>query len=99
MPETVDGVGNNSDAFPQNPEETVDSDGDGVGDNEDPEPEDPDIRTPDDISVEISNQSAYMISASILVLAFVILFARRRQPPQSPHQVSPFVSEESMWNE
>ena len=94
-----DGVGNNSDAFPQNPEETVDSDGDGVGDNEDPEPEDPDIRTPDDISVEISNQSAYMISGSILVLALVILFARRRQPPQNPHQVSPFVSEESVWNE
>jgi hypothetical protein len=94
-----DGVGNNSDAFPQNPEETVDSDGDGVGDNEDPEPEDPDIRTPDDISVEISNQSASMISGSILVLALVILFARRRQPPQSPHQVSPFVSEESVWNE
>jgi hypothetical protein len=94
-----DGVGNNSDAFPQNPEETLDSDGDGVGDNEDPEPEDPDIRTPDDISVEISNQSAYMISGSILVLALVILFARRRQPPQSPHQVSPFVTEQSMWSE
>lgn len=94
-----DGVGNNSDAFPQNPQETMDSDGDGVGDNEDPEPEDPDIRTPDDISVEISNQSAYLISGSILVLALVILFARRRQPPQSPHQVSPFVSEESIWNE
>lgn len=94
-----DGVGNNSDAFPQNPQETMDSDGDGVGDNEDPEPEDPDIRTPDDISVKISNQSAYLISGSILVLALVILFARRRQPPQSPHQVSPFVSEESMWSE
>ena len=94
-----DGVGNNSDAFPQNPQETMDSDGDGVGDNEDSEPEDPDIRTPDDISVEISNQSAYLISGSILVLALVILFARRRRPPQSPHQVSPFVSEESMWSE
>lgn len=94
-----DGVGNNSDAFPQNPEETMDTDGDGVGDNEDPEPEDPDIRTSDDISVKISNQSAYLISGSILVLALVILFARRRQPPQSPHQVSPFVSEESMWSE
>jgi hypothetical protein len=94
-----DGVGNNSDAFPQNPQETMDSDGDGVGDNEDPEPEDPDIRTPDDISVEISNQSAYLISGSILVLALVILFARRRQPPQSPHQVSPFVNEESIWSE
>jgi hypothetical protein len=94
-----DGVGNNSDAFPQNLQETMDSDGDGVGDNEDPEPEDPDIRTPDDISVEISNQSAYLISGSILVLALVILFARRRQPPQSPHQVSPFVNEESIWSE
>ena len=94
-----DGVGNNSDAFPQDPKETFDSDGDGVGDNADPEPNDPEIRTPDDITVEISNQSAFMISGSILILALVLLFARRRQPPQSSHQVSPFVTEESVWNE
>jgi hypothetical protein len=70
-----------------------------VGDNADPEPKDPKIRTPDDINVEITNQSSYMISGSILILAIVILFARRKQPPQDSHQVSPFVSEDSMWNE
>ena len=94
-----DGVGNNSDAFPDDPNENVDSDGDGVGDNADPEPKDPEIRTPDDINVEITNESAYLISGSILILAIVILFVRRKQPPQSSHQISPFVSEDSMWNE
>jgi hypothetical protein len=94
-----DGVGNNSDAFPDDPNENLDSDSDGVGDNADPEPKDPKIRTPDDINVEITNQSSYMISGSILILAIVILFARRKQPPQDSHQVSPFVSEDSMWNE
>tara|TARA_Y100000766_G_scaffold10193_1_gene7456 strand:+ start:604 stop:2283 length:1680 start_codon:yes stop_codon:yes gene_type:complete len=94
-----DGVGNNSDAFPDDPNENVDSDGDGVGDNADPEPKDPEIRTPDDINVEITNESAYLISGSILILAIVILFVRRKQPPQASHQISPFVSEDSMWNE
>jgi hypothetical protein len=94
-----DGVGNNSDAFPDDPNENVDSDGDGVGDNADPEPKDPEIRTPDDLNVEITNQSAYLISGSILILAIVILFVRRKQPPQASDRVSPFVSEDSMWNE
>jgi len=94
-----DGVGNNSDAFPDDPKENIDTDGDGVGDNADPEPKDPEIRTPDDINVEITNQSAYLISGSILILAIVILFVRRKKPPQATHQISPFVSEDSMWNE
>merc|ERR1712096_376002 len=32
-----DGVGNNGDAFPEDPKETADQDGDGVGDNADTE--------------------------------------------------------------
>ena len=37
----MDGYGDNSDAFPNNPNEWVDSDGDGVGDNSDLYPYDP----------------------------------------------------------
>ena len=36
-----DGVGDNGDAFPNDPNETADSDGDGVGDNGDAFPNDP----------------------------------------------------------
>lgn len=93
-----DGVGNNSDAFPQDENETLDTDSDGVGDNEDPEPENPDVRTPQDISVEISDSSSYLIAGSIVFLAIVILFVRRKQPPQSVNE-SPYVEEDSMWND
>ena len=37
----MDGVGDNADAFPLDPSETVDSDNDGVGDNADVFPLDP----------------------------------------------------------
>lgn len=94
-----DGVGNNSDAFPQDANETLDTDGDGVGDNADPEPEDPSIRSPEDINVEISDRSAYMISGSVLILAMVILFVRRKAPPQTSHHYSPHVEDDSMWNQ
>ena len=73
-----DGVGNNSDAFPQDANETMDSDGDGVGDNTDPEPDNPDVRTPQDISVEISDTSSYILAGAIVFLALVILFVRRK---------------------
>ncbi len=36
-----DGVGDNEDAFPTDPAETVDTDGDGIGDNSDPYPDNP----------------------------------------------------------
>ena len=93
-----DGVGDNSDAFPQDENETMDTDADGVGDNEDPEPENPDVSSPQDISVEISDSSSYIIAGSIVFLAIVILFVRRKQPPQ-PQINSHFVTDESMWNE
>jgi len=42
LPDTDgDGVEDNSDAFPNNPDEWADSDGDGVGNNEDPFPSNP----------------------------------------------------------
>jgi hypothetical protein len=93
-----DGVGDNSDAFPQDGNETMDSDGDGVGDNEDPEPENPDVRTPQDINVEISDTSSYLIAGSVMFLALVILFVRRKQPPNTIAK-SHFVEEESIWND
>ena len=93
-----DGVGNNSDAFPQDENETTDTDADGVGDNEDPEPENPDVSSPQDISVEISDSSSYIIAGSIVFLAIVILFVRRKQPPQAQMNTH-FVTDESMWND
>ena len=93
-----DGVGNNSDAFPQDENETIDTDADGVGDNEDPEPENPDVSSPQDISVEISDSSSYIIAGSIVFLAIVILFVRRKQPPQAQMNTH-FVTNESMWND
>ena len=93
-----DGVGNNSDAFPQDANETMDSDGDGVGDNTDPEPDNPDVRTPQDISVEISDTSSYILAGAIIFLALVILFVRRKAPPQVIDS-SAYVSQDSMWND
>ena len=93
-----DGVGNNSDAFPQDANETMDSDGDGVGDNADPEPDNPDVRTPQDISVEISDTSSYILAGAIVFLALVILFVRRKAPPQVIDSSS-YVSQDTMWND
>ena len=93
-----DGVGNNSDAFPQDSNETMDSDGDGVGDNADPEPENPEIRTPQDISVEISDTSSYILAGAVVFLALVIIFVRRKAPPQVIDS-SVYVSQDSMWND
>ena len=93
-----DGVGNNTDAFPQDANETIDTDGDGVGDNADPEPENPDVRTPQDLNVEISDRSSYLIAGAIVFLGIVILFVRRKQPPGVTTDTN-FVEEDSIWND
>ena len=93
-----DGVGNNTDAFPQDANETIDTDGDGVGDNADPEPENPDVRTPQDLNVEISDRSSYLIAGAIVFLGIVILFVRRKQPPGVTSDTT-FVKDDSIWNE
>ena len=93
-----DGIGNNADAFPQDANETIDTDGDGVGDNADPEPENPDVRTPQDINVEISDQSSYLIAGAIVFLGIVILFVRRKQPPGVTTDTN-FVEDDSIWND
>jgi hypothetical protein len=93
-----DGVGNNSDAFPQDANETLDTDGDGVGDNADADPQDPDIRYQDDIQINISDRSSYLISASIIILALVLFLRRPKTPNQA--ESSPFVDEsDSIWSE
>ena len=95
-----DGVGNNTDAFPQDANETMDTDGDGVGDNADPEPEDPTISSPADIDVNVSDSSAYLIAGSMVFLALVIIFVRRRPPPnQINDKYDNFAYQESLFNE
>lgn len=95
-----DGVGNNTDAFPQDANETMDTDGDGVGDNADPEPEDPTISSPADIEVNVSDTSAYLIAGSIVFLALVIVFVRRRPPSnQTDDKYGNFAYQESLFNE
>ena len=95
-----DGVGNNTDAFPQDANETMDTDGDGVGDNADPEPDDPSISSPADIEVNVSDSSAYLIAGSMVFLALVIIFVRRRPPPnQVNDQYGNFAYQESLFNE
>ena len=76
----------------------MDTDSDGVGDNADPEPKNPDVRTPQDISVEISDSSSYILAGAIVFLALVITFVRRRSPPQVIDS-SAYVSQDSMWND
>ena len=93
-----DGVGNNTDAFPQDANETMDTDGDGVGDNADVEPDNPDVRYSDDIKVEISDRSSYIIAGAIVFLALVILFVRRKQPPINDTH-SQFAYEESLFKD
>ena len=93
-----DGVGNNTDAFPQDASETIDTDGDGVGDNADIEPDNPDVRYSDDIKVEISDRSSYIIAGAIVFLALVILFVRRKQPPMTDVH-SQFAYEESLFKD
>jgi len=95
-----DGVGNNTDAFPQDANETMDTDGDGVGDNADPEPEDPTISSPADIEVNVSDTSAYLIAGSIVFLALVIVFVRRRPPSnQADDKYGNFAYQDSLFNE
>ena len=95
-----DGVGNNTDAFPQDANETMDTDGDGVGDNADPEPEDPTISSPADIEANVSDTSAYLIAGSIVFLALVIVFVRRRPPSnQVDDKYGNFAYQDSLFNE
>ena len=78
----------------------MDTDGDGVGDNADPEPEDPTISSPADIEVNVSDTSAYLIAASIVFLALVIVFVRRRPPSnQTDDKYGNFAYQESLFNE
>ena len=92
-----DGIGNNADAFPFDANESTDTDNDGIGDNQDPAPNDPNIRSIDDLDVIVSDRSVHLLAGAILFLAVVLLFTRRKHPPD---QVMPesFLNEESIWD-
>jgi len=59
-----DGVGDNADAFDNDPTETVDSDGDGVGDNSDLYPDDPTESADTDGDGVANNADAFPNDAS-----------------------------------
>ena len=69
----IDGVGDNSDAFPDDSSETLDSDGDGVGDNTDAYPQDAKKTVMEEEESEgLPGFTFYLSLSSILVAAFAI---------------------------
>ena len=94
-----DGVGNNSDAFPQDPEETTDTDGDGVGDNSDADPDDPEVRNPADLEINVTDRAIYVLAASLLFMAVVLLVVNRKKRPPQVVGASEVFDSDSIWNE
>jgi len=81
----MDGVGDNSDAFPNDATETLDSDNDGVGDNKDAFPNDPAK------SVESTLSPAFGIAIVLLATILIGFVAIRRQskPTKSVVPIEP----------
>ena len=80
MDSDADGVGNNADAFPNDPDETMDSDGNGVGDNEQKAQEEEDAA-----------QMQLMIIIGVglvLVVLGAVLFMRRKGGEDSEPKVT-----------
>ena len=67
-----DGVPNDDDAFPEDPDESLDSDGDGVGDNADL------------VSGVNDSMVTYGAAAAVLVLIIVLLLTMLRRGPGGP---------------
>ena len=93
-----DGVGNNSDAFPQDPEETADTDGDGVGDNSDADPNDPEIRFPADLEIIVTDTALYVVAGAVVLLALVLSLTRRNRPPAVSEGIAIYDSD-SIWTD
>lgn len=74
MSTSDDGVGDNTDAFPDDPNETVDSDSDGVGDNADLYPNDA-TKSSDEVEEEDSEEAlpsiGILASMSMVLLAMI----------------------------
>ena len=73
-----DGVPNDDDAFPEDPDESQDSDGDGVGDNADL------------VSGVNDSMVTYGAAAAVLVLVIVLLLTLLRRGPGGAQSVDPW---------
>ena len=67
----MDGVGDNTDAFPNDPDEIFDSDGDGVGDNSDAYPND-ETKSSDEDSEDALPSIGIVASLSMFLLAMIL---------------------------
>ena len=65
-----DGVPDDDDAFPEDPDESVDTDGDGVGDNA-------------DLAPSVANDLIYSSAALVFIILAGLLFAFMRTKPRS----------------
>jgi hypothetical protein len=70
-------VGDNSDIFPYDRNETLDSDGDGVGDNSDMYPNDPDRSV-------LSNSLKIQDTTALAIIIFFILILFHQPKSQNP---------------
>ena len=108
-----DNAGNNSDSSSQggnennnngsgvnqiDVNETTDSEIDSFDNNQEIKPNNPDENDDDSIEGGISDSSSYIIAGSIVFLALVILFVRRKQPPMNEIH-SQFGYEESLFRD
>lgn len=78
--------------------ETTDSEIDSSDNNQEIKPNNPDENDDDSIEGGISDSSSYIIAGSIVFLALVILFVRRKQPPMNEIH-SQFGYEESLFRD
>ena len=92
------GVGNNSDDFPQDPDETTDTDGDGVGDNSDADPDDPSVRIPADLEINVTDTALYVLAAAFLLMAVALVVNRKKKPPEVMG-ASEVYDSDTIWNE
>ena len=69
-----DGVGDNSDAFPDDPFESVDSDGHGVGDNADVRPYDKSVQSESDLE---SFPFITLVAAGIVSIFALVIFQQK----------------------
>ena len=78
--------------------ETTDSEIDSSDNNQEIKPNNPDENDEDSIEGGISDSASYIIAGSIVFLALVILFVRRKQPPMNEIH-SQFAYEESLFKD
>ena len=75
-----DGVNNTMDAFPQNPDESLDSDGDGVGDNADAYPNNPAANVAGELDEKFNVTLVLAITSLVIIILGTALYVIRRNP-------------------